>query len=954
VKEAIWLNWQAIYYKNKPYISEIMKKNLKRILKITAIILLFLIVSIILLPVLFKGKIIDMVKEEANKSLNAKLEFADLKLSLIKHFPNVTAELKDLKIIGIDSFATDTLVMFKSFSATLDLMSVISGDEIKVKKLFLNEPDINIIVLKNGTSNYDIVKQDTTVVEKKTDEEIEDSNFKIHLKKFEIINGNLIYDDRSSEIYALLENINFVLSGDLTEDITNLDINMQIDSLTVVSEGVKYLSKVNTLFDSEISADLLKSIYSFKDNNLKLNEINLGFDGFVEMPEDDIKIDVTFNSKETTFKDALSMVPAIYSSDFEGVETSGKFQFNGYVKGTMTDSLMPGYGINLFVNNAWFKYPDLPKSINDINITAKIDAKEGTGDDITVDLKNFSMTMAGNPFKASALIVMSVLDVSMNGNVKGIIDLGSIKDIVPLEDTEYSGTLSADLSFKGNLSDIENENYDKFDAKGSLGMNKIVLTMPDMPLIKVEKAEMIFSPQFVDLKQFDALVGKSDLHLKGNIDNLFSYVFKDELLSGSFQFTSSLLDLNELTASSSETEDSEAENDEDNQNAEFVEIPSNLDFTLNTSLKKLLFEKLILDDVEGLIVLRNSKLDMKHLNMKALGGTMEISGSYDAVKPSEPVADLKLHVTDISIPHVYESFETVKKYIPVAKNSTGTISAGISFLSVLDNEMMPIYSSINSNGNISSDNIGISGNRLFGYLADKTKQEKFRTPKLNNLNIAYEIKNGNLTVKPSKFKIAGSDITFGGIQKLDKSIDFDLGMMLSKNIAGNLISKFPVENAKNEIDVNAKIGGTLDDPKIIGFSSSLTDNLKDEVKEIVEEKIENVKEKADQILNEAKQKAELLISEAEKQAQIIRENANKAGNRLISEAEKNGSKIVNEAKNPIAKKAAEITKKEMVEKAKKEAENLNKKADSEANSLVNNAKQKANTLINDAKIKAGI
>jgi uncharacterized protein involved in outer membrane biogenesis len=239
-----------------------MKKFLKKFIKITAIVLIVLILTIVLVPIIFKGKIMDMVKEEANKSLNAKLEFADMKLSLIKNFPNVTAELKDMTIVGVDTFATDTLVSFKSFKATLDLMSVVSGDEIKVKKLYLVEPDIKVIILKDGRANYDIAKEDTTAVPENPAEADTTSNFKLNLKEFKIVKGNVIYDDRSSDIYALMENLNLDLSGDMTEDITDLDLNMTVDSLTAAYEGVNYLSKVKTVFDSKLKADLAKWIFT--------------------------------------------------------------------------------------------------------------------------------------------------------------------------------------------------------------------------------------------------------------------------------------------------------------------------------------------------------------------------------------------------------------------------------------------------------------------------------------------------------------------------------------------------------------------------------------------------------------------------------------------------------------------------------------------------------------------
>ena len=59
---------------------------MKKILKWTGISLLLIIVLIILLPFIFKDKIIQTVKDEANKSLNAKVDFGDFDISLISYF----------------------------------------------------------------------------------------------------------------------------------------------------------------------------------------------------------------------------------------------------------------------------------------------------------------------------------------------------------------------------------------------------------------------------------------------------------------------------------------------------------------------------------------------------------------------------------------------------------------------------------------------------------------------------------------------------------------------------------------------------------------------------------------------------------------------------------------------------------------------------------------------------
>ena len=151
------------------------------------------------------------------------------------------------------------------------------------------------------------------------------------------------------------------------------------------------------------------------------------------MPSDDIKTDITFKTKNTRFKDVLSMIPAIYKTDFEDIQTDGQFKMNGYVKGIYNNKNMPAYGINLLVKNAWFKYPDLPKSVKNINIDLKVDAEEGSGDNMTVNIKKASMTTAGNPFSMNAFINMTAADVAMNGNVKGKIDFNSVKEVIFLD-----------------------------------------------------------------------------------------------------------------------------------------------------------------------------------------------------------------------------------------------------------------------------------------------------------------------------------------------------------------------------------------------------------------------------------------------------------------------------------------------------------------------------------------
>ncbi len=87
---------------------------------------LFVLLLVILLtaPFLFRGRIEERAKLEANKNLEAKVDWRDLGLSFFGNFPNLTVTLNDLAVTGKGKFNGDTLAAIRHFGVVLDLGSV--------------------------------------------------------------------------------------------------------------------------------------------------------------------------------------------------------------------------------------------------------------------------------------------------------------------------------------------------------------------------------------------------------------------------------------------------------------------------------------------------------------------------------------------------------------------------------------------------------------------------------------------------------------------------------------------------------------------------------------------------------------------------------------------------------------------------------------------------------------
>jgi uncharacterized protein involved in outer membrane biogenesis len=438
-------------------------KPFKKILQWLGILLLLLLVFIIIAPFIFKGKIIAFVKEEVNKQLNAKVDFGDFDLSLLRSFPNFSLRIDKISVANTGEFAGDTLFSVKTLSATVDLMSVIKGEQYKIRSIVLDSPRIMAEALANGKTNWDITKPAPPTAPSAPSEP---TKFKMSLKKLEIKNAHIIYDDASLGVYSLLDNFNYTLRGDFTQDNFEMNNEATIGQLTVKYGGVAYLNKVKTVVKAAIDADMPNFKFTFKQNEIALNELSLGIDGSFAMPGSDMDMDMKFKANQTEFKNILSLVPAVYTKDFASVKTAGKFSLDAFVKGTYASApsppakngakgKMPAFGATIKIDDAMFQYPSLPKAVKDIAIDVRIKNADGEPDHTITDIKKFHMEMADNPVDIAMHIETPVSDPNIAGTILGRLNLASVKDIVPMEGSNLNGNITADIKMKGRMSSIQ-------------------------------------------------------------------------------------------------------------------------------------------------------------------------------------------------------------------------------------------------------------------------------------------------------------------------------------------------------------------------------------------------------------------------------------------------------------------------------------------------------------------
>ncbi len=781
---------------------------MKKVIKITVAIIILLVLLLTTVPYLFKDKIEALIKEEGNKMLNAEFDFGNLDISLIRNFPLASLSLEDFYLKGVEAFENDTLVYANEITAAVNIMSLFGDEGIDIKKILLDEVSLNAIVLSDSSVNWDVMKQTSASLEE-APADTTVSPFRIKLQEFIVKELNLIYDDRLSGMYAEINDLDVDCSGDFGNERTMLLLEADAKAVTFRMDGIPFLNKASIAADMNIDADLANNKFTLKENSIQLNAIVAAIDGWVVVTESGLDMELKLNSNTIGFKEILSLIPAIYAKDFEGLKTDGNATLGAYAKGSLVgDSIVPEFKLDFDVKDAMFQYPSLPAGVSNINITAKVENTGGSLDNTVVDIAPIGFVMAGNPFSLSATVQTPISDLKFNATAKGKLDLGKIKDIYPLEDLSLNGLLDADMSVNGSMSNIEKEQYDKIKASGSLRLNNMALQLKDMPDIDIKQSVFTFTPRYLQLSETTVNIGDNDVTLNSKLENYIGYALKGTTLKGVLNIQSNRMNLNDfMTTDTTSTESVESEEESvqtDSTSTGVITVPHNIDFNMQTNFKEVLFNKMVFKNLNGTLVVKDGKVDMKNLSLSTMGGEVVVNGSYATAENRQPEFNAGLKLNEIVFAQAYKDLDMVQKLAPIFNGLTGTFSGKVNIDTKLDDAMSPIIPTIKGNGSLSTKDLSLNNVAFIQHVADIVKKPSLKDTKVKNLDIEFTISDGRINTKPFNLSLGDYTMKLSGSTGLDQTIDYK-GEITIPASAGKL----------SEIGtVDMTIGGTFTSLKV--------------------------------------------------------------------------------------------------------------------------------------------
>jgi len=815
-----------------------MKKSFGKIIKIFLGVILIVLVLLFTIPIIFKEQIKTKVVSAINESLNAKVTFSDYKLGFFRNFPNLSFSLENMSVTGVGKFEGDTLASFKSFDLIFNLLSLLSKSGFEVKSIIIDKANVNAIVLKNGSANWEITKPSVstvpvasltpagTPVPVSSSFNTSGSSIKILLRNLEIKNSTVTYSDSSLLMGARIEDLNFRLTGSMTFKETILKMTLSSGETTVIQDGIKYLNKVK--IDSKINmrAELDSMKFTMRDNYFSINDLKITLAGVVSKPGKDIKTDLRFGTDNASFKTIMSLIPSVYLSGYDDLKASGEFSLSGSAKGIYSgsDSSFPDINLDFLINNGIISYPVLREKLSNIGVKAHVFIDGKVLDKTTVNLEKFHFELAGSPFDMTFFVKTPMSDPDFIGSMNGKIDLNALTKAVPVKGISLSGIVDIALSIAGKLSVIEKEQYESFSAKGTVGINNMIYSIAGYPRVEIKDAALFFTPAYTRIESSHMLVeGNSDFSITGNLGNYIPYILRNKTLKANLVVHSNMTDVSAIMKGMSVSTTAQVH---DTAGLAIIPVPKNIDFDFNALIEKLSYDNIKAEKIKGHIVAKDGVLSFHETSMNILGGTVSMNADYNTRDPSKPSMKADFDLKNIGVKDAFNTFNTVQKLAPTAKGIDGKVNAKLSYNSILGSDMMPVINSINGAGEIQSDQITLLESKTFDKMKEVLKLGDNYNNTFKDIKISFKIADGRVYVSPFDVKTGNLKMNISGDQGLDQTLNYivkteiprsDLGDSVNSliNNVSSFASSLGIKVKPSDVlKVNVKVTGTFSKPLV--------------------------------------------------------------------------------------------------------------------------------------------
>lgn len=466
-----------------------MERRIRKLIRVSAItvgaLLLtgFVVVAFVINYVFTPDKLTPIVLNVANRSLDADLKVESVELTFFSTFPQFGLKVDEgflvSKVLN-DSLPqkTDSLLAFKECVLIVNPLDYFLKNKISVYNLSLKNVAVYAYRNKTGKANWEIVKtsSDTLAVEKDT---ISQNKFdsEIDIRQVELEHANLIFDDRNTEVYSRIDDVDLRLKLALTKGVSSLGVEFENKNILFWQQGELLINKVAASLQTDIEIDRSTALWTLKNTGLTINGIRLDVNG--ELKRDTVTKMVGVNLKyglhAPSMETVMNMIPEAYVKRGQ-ISAKGEVKVDGTLEGNYGNKQLPAVSLNIKINDASARYEGLPYGID--NFTADFESYIDLmrRNPSFLNLKILHFEGAHTKILADAKVEDLLVDPLITLHTESTVDLDALAKTFPLqENVTIRGKLDAGLNLKCRLSSLKKQDIGRIRLGGRLALKDFEL-----------------------------------------------------------------------------------------------------------------------------------------------------------------------------------------------------------------------------------------------------------------------------------------------------------------------------------------------------------------------------------------------------------------------------------------------------------------------------------------------
>lgn len=463
-----------------------MNRQVKKTLKISGITLgtvflvLLVAIAFVINFIVTPKKLTPVVLDAANQTLNAHLDMESVELTFFSTFPQFGLKVKNgslvSKALNDSSWCkTDSLLSFKECVLTVNPIAYLTENRIVVHNLSLEEVAVYAYRNKTGKANWEVTRASVDTIP--ADTASTDFNSEIDIRNIELKHANLVFDDRNTDIYSRIDDVNLKLRLSLTKGISTLGLKFDNKNILFWQQGELLVNKIATSLRTDIMVDRQTAVWKLKDTELDVNGIRLDVNGAFrrDTVAKTIGMDLEYGLHAPSMETVLRMIPKSYVKDSK-VSAKGEVTVSGRVRGVYGDKKLPAVSLKIGIKEASAQYKGLPYGIDEV--TADFDAYVDLmrHQPSYLNLKIFHFKGAHTEVLADAKVDDLLDDPLITFHTKSTVDLDALAKTFPLQESvTITGKLDADMGMKCRLSALKKQDIGRMKLGGKLELKDFEL-----------------------------------------------------------------------------------------------------------------------------------------------------------------------------------------------------------------------------------------------------------------------------------------------------------------------------------------------------------------------------------------------------------------------------------------------------------------------------------------------